>query len=123
MAKREILFRGWNTKNKKWIYGNYFTYRGYHFISPDDKVNPLDTYKDYVVDADTVGQYTGMKDAKGKRIFEGDIIESNGCIHFIQYNDSEALFVAVDRYTQCGISQRWIDEFKKVIIGNVHENS
>ena len=120
MAKREILFRGWNTKNKKWIYGNYFTYRGYHFISPDDKVNPLDTYKDYVVDADTVGQYTGMKYAKGKRIFEGDIIESNGCKHIILYNEGEARFVAA--VVTCGINQQWINECEKVIIGNIYEN-
>ena len=32
MEKREILFRGWNKKNKKWLYGYYFAYRGYHFI-------------------------------------------------------------------------------------------
>lgn len=74
MAKREILFRGWNKKNKKWIYGYYFVNRGEHFIAPDEFVNPLASYEDYVVDADTVGQYTGMKDAKGVKIFEGDIL-------------------------------------------------
>lgn len=122
MAKREILFRGWNKKNKRWIYGYYFTYRGYHFISPDDKVNPLDTYEDYVVETDTIGQYTGLKDAKGVKIFEGDIIESNGCRHSILYNDREARFETVFGDIQCSISQRWIDEFEKVVAGNVHEN-
>lgn len=126
MEKREIRFRGWNKKNKQWIYGYYFTYRGNHFISPDDKVNPLDTYKDYVVDADTVGQYTGMKDAKGEKIFEGDIIGGNGFQNIIQYDENMACFT--DKCTDFqeyvgGLDQRWIDEFKIVVIGNVHENS
>ena len=125
MEKREILFRGWNKKNKKWIYGYYFTYRGNHFISPDDKVNPLDTYKDYVVDADTVGQYTGLKDANAVKIFEGDIIiEVDSFRHVIQYKKNAAKFVAIlegisDVY--CGIDQQWMDKYKMVIIGNVHE--
>lgn len=125
MAKREILFRGWNKKNKKWLYGYYFAYRGYHFISPDDKVNPLDTYEDYVIDADTVGQYTGLKDANGKRIFEGDIIESNGSRYVIQYDEEEAKFVAAHEklsFLMYGINQQWINKWKKVIIGNIHEN-
>lgn len=41
MAKREILFRGWNKKNKKWLYGYYCVNRGEHFIAPDEFVNPL----------------------------------------------------------------------------------
>lgn len=122
MAKREILFRGWNKKNKKWLYGYFCVNRGEHFIAPDEFVNPLASYEDYVVDADTVGQYTGLKDAKGVKIFEGDIIESNGCRHRILYNDSEAQFVAVFGDIQCGISQRWVDEFEKVVVGNVHGN-
>lgn len=125
MAKREILFRGWNKKNKKWLYGYYFAYRDYHFISPDDKVNPLDTYEDYVVDADTVGQYTGMKDAKGVKIFEGDVIESNGSRHVMQYNERKAMFVTAlvgALYITCGINQQWINEWKKVIVGNVYKD-
>ena len=57
MKKREILFRGWNKKNKKWLYGYYFVNRGEHFISPDEFVNPLASYEDYVVEADTVGEH------------------------------------------------------------------
>lgn len=124
MGKREILFRGWNEKNKKWLYGYYFVNRGVHFISPDEFVNPLASYEDYVVEADTVGQYTGMKDANDVKIFEGDIIESNGCRHAIQYKEDEAKFVAVLEGRQdlpCGIDQRWINEFKKVVGGSIHE--
>lgn len=133
MAKREIMFRGWNKKNKKWLYGYYFAYHGNHFISPDAKVNPLDTYEDYVVDADTVGQFTGMKDANGVKIFEGDIIGGDVCIHVIQYNEEKSRFDGVrplpperqhlSLLSQFDINQDWIDEYGKVIIGNVHENS
>lgn len=122
MTKREIMFRGWNKKNKRWLYGYYLVNCGEHFIAPDDFVNTLMSYEDYVVDADTVGQYTGLKDANGVKIFEGDIVESFGYQHIIRYNDKEASFVAAFRDIQCSISQHWIDEFKKVVVGNVHEN-
>ncbi len=126
MAKREILFRGWNKKNKKWLYGYYLVNRGEHFIAPDEFVNPLASYEDYVVDADTVGQYTGLKDAKGVKIFEGDVIESNGIRHVIQYNEREAKYKALldgIQSSSCSIEQQWINEFEKVIIGNVHGKS
>lgn len=124
MKKREILFRGWNKKNKRWIYGYYFTYRGYHFISPDDKVNPLDTYEDYAVEADTVGQYTGLKDANGVKIFEGDIIVDEAYPYIIQYHEEYSQFVAVPKPdVTIAFYQQWINERGLVVIGNVHENT
>lgn len=134
MAKREILFRGWNKKNKKWLYGYYCVNRGEHFIAPDEFVNPLASYEDYVVDADTVGQYTGMKDANGVKIFEGDvlggdILGGDGCTHVIQYNEENSRFEAVRKLApersqlswrfQFDINQNWIDGLKRIVIGNV----
>lgn len=124
MAKREILFRGWNKKNKRWLYGYYFVNRGVHFISPDGFANPLDSYKDYVVDADTVGQYTGLHDCEGKEIYEGDLLEvanhkrDKECIADVIFLDGAFWlhFPNEDLLNIKEVSECW------VVIGNIHDN-
>lgn len=123
MTKREILFRGWNEKNKKWLYGYYLVNRGEHFISPDEFVNPLASYEDYVVDADSVGQYTGLKDAKGVKIFEGDVIVDESYPYIIQYHEEYSQFVAVPKPdVTIAFYQQWVNERGLVVIGNVYED-
>ena len=123
MEKREILFRGWNKKNKKWMYGYYLVNRGEHFISPDEFVNPLASYEDYVVDADSVGQYTGLKDAKGVKIFEGDVIVDESYPYIIQYHEEYSQFVAVPKPdVTIAFYQQWVNERGLVVIGNVYED-
>lgn len=66
---REILFRGKRVDNGEWIEGSLIKTCGLCLIFSDT------TKECCVVLNDTVGQFTGMLDRNGKKIFEGDLIQ------------------------------------------------
>lgn len=131
MAKREILFRGKVKGTGEWVYGNLIHRVDEIHVQESNELYISDyicefdaVCLEYEVDSDTVGQYTGIKDAKGVKIFEGDIIVRQAYPYIIQYHEEYSQFVAVPKPdVTIAFYQKWVNECGLVVVGNVHEHS
>lgn len=106
---RELLFRGKRTDNGEWVYS---------------KIEVLNK---------TVGQFTGLLDKNGNKIFEGDIIKNKynqiNEIKFGKFIDTKSheqvgfYQVYLKDDTLAGVSSGNMDYVEgSEIIGNIHDN-
>ncbi len=135
--KREILFRGKEIKTGKWIEGDLLRMGGHSFIFPDPAPKGFNQYE---VDPETVGQFTGVKDKNGTRIFEGDLISvddypfvnEDGQWNYVAEFDWDEVNLAFGAFFRqrkdsnvWGISEGCPCDLEDVdfeIVGNIHDN-
>ena len=127
---REILFRG-KTNDGEWLEGFYAIFSSTPFIGAP---NHYGTMLWSAVKSKTVGQFTGLADKNGKRIFEGDIVRVERDLWHGENKIEREVFNGVvwydEKHTCFGIkSEKYrclpIHRFKGdyvTVIGNIHDN-
>ena len=112
---REIKFRQWDPKNKKFHYFGFLEDSLFSFTGP---INPSRAHY-------PVSQYTGIEDSKGVEIYEGDIVTVPGLVEpfVISISPELGVFYNSDSdqhggsYSECACEGDF-----PTVIGNIYEN-
>lgn len=132
--KREILFRGKRVDNGKWV-------EGYYYANPiETLILPLGYEISITLDSvkvipETIGQFTGLTDKNGVKIFEGDVIRYiehsgyllNSFAAIVCYDSLLAAFGYINNtqfmYYFSDFDEIDVDFLSHTeVIGNIHDN-
>ena len=119
--KRENLYRGKRVDTGEWVEGS--------LIGNDVIVGKIVEFEEdyfctefwYKVDPETVGQFTGIADKKGKKLFEGDVYSmgEKNILYVVIFDKSQFIGKQVGNRSLAGL-EYWKSDIE--IVGSVHDN-
>lgn len=126
---REILFRGKSAVKGEWIERYYFKARiggkAIHCILPYgdfvERVMGLREGRIYQIIPETKGEFTGLTDKNGTKIFEGDIVQLDSMRYAVEWRTDGWIFRCIEPKT-------WSSPYfgshaqSAKVIGNIHDN-
>ena len=131
---REILFRGKRVDNGEWVEGFYVNVPEHykHEMSRKSYIVSINNGLFMEVVPETVGEYTGLTDKNGKKIFEGDIVQyqpeyaTEPIRSVVEYCADKFNYPAFDLknhdYEANGLQCAHEESVVCEVIGNIHNN-
>lgn len=117
---REILFRGKSVTDGRWVFWDLSNYGDYRAITITRGFSIIDSCE---VIPETVGQYTGLKDLHGTRIFEGDVVKSIAAWYVVEFENGGYGLRLFGKGELIPITGRGnFNENEVEVIGNVYDN-